>query len=148
MQSIKPDDELSLDEKWERYFFERDRDIKHLQSRGFYLDAGDDPAMIEPVKLEHDVVKLALRKRNNMIANRLNQLGPGWAVGVRLKQQPYPVRQQHAQQPTLDMEWEVHEMALIDGKLVEALIGFEYFTLPAQTGGLSGVGTEKAQESD
>lgn len=100
--------------------------------------------MIEPIRLEHDVVKLALRKRNNMVANRLNQLGPGWAVGVRLKPQPYPVRQQHAQQPTLDMEWEVHEMQLIDGRLVEALIGFEYFTLPAETEGLSGLGDSTA----
>lgn len=102
--------------------------------------------MIEPIRLEHDVVKLAIRKRNNMIANRLNQLGPGWAVGVRLKPQPYPVRQQHAAQPTLDMEWEVHEMQLIDGKLVEALIGFQYFTLSADSTTLSGVGTGTAPD--
>lgn len=89
--------------------------------------------MIEPIRLEHDVVKLAIRKRNNMVANRLNQLGPGWAVGLRLKPQRYPVGHQHAEQTTLDMEWEVHEMQLIDGKLVEAMIGFEYYTLPADS---------------
>jgi hypothetical protein len=91
--------------------------------------------MIEPIDIRDELVTAALQRRDNMIASRLHQLGPGWAVGVRLKPQAYPARQQHSRQPTLDMEWEVHEMPLIDGKLVEALVGFDYFTLPAQSDG-------------
>lgn len=100
--------------------------------------------MIEPVSVADEMVRKAIAHRDARLEARLRELGPGWAIGFRLKQQPYPVRQHHAQQPTLDMEWEVHEMQLIDGKLVEALIGFQYYTLPAQTGGVSGVGAENA----
>ena len=79
--------------------------------------------------LVHEVADKVIREHNAKLEDRLKELGPGWAIGTRLRQEPYQTGPHSHRQHVLEMSWEWHEVQLVDGELAEGLSGFHYVTL-------------------
>lgn len=78
-----------------------------------------------------EAVRLCILKRDAMLVERLRELGPGWAVGWRLKTDTFSTGCWHAshENPKVTFEWEFHAIELVDGALPAALAEFTYVTL-------------------
>jgi hypothetical protein len=65
------------------------------------------------------------------VQRRLEELGPGWAVGWRLKP-GHPFPRAHGPLEALEppLEFEFHSVETADGKVSYALDGFHYVRLP------------------
>jgi hypothetical protein len=80
-------------------------------------------------------VKALVAKRDAYLETRLRELGPGWAVGYRLKQDqpcpsPYDVdRLGLAAGDTVKLEWEIHPVQLVNGELFCGHADFSYVVL-------------------
>lgn len=85
--------------------------------------------MIDPFSVDSEIVAAIMRERDAKIEARLRELGPGWAVGFRLKEQPYPVRESIGASASIGMEWETHEAEIIDGEIAIGFAGFHYVVL-------------------
>lgn len=88
--------------------------------------------MIEPIRLEHQIIAKAIDQRDERLEGLLRELGPGWAIGFRVKQQPYPALKSIGAPQSIDMEWETHEVPVVEGEIIGALAGFHYVTLRPQ----------------
>lgn len=88
--------------------------------------------MPEPVSIQSEAVQRVLAQRDEEIRKRLERLGSGWAVGVRLKPDiPYP-RPSNRDAGIVEMIFEYHEVETLDGKLPYGIAGFQYFQLREQ----------------
>ena len=81
------------------------------------------------MSVEQEAVKRAVAYLNSRLQERLEELGPGWAIGYRLKQKPYSPKLQSYEPASVDLEWETHEVELIDGQVPLVMQGFQYVGL-------------------
>jgi hypothetical protein len=80
------------------------------------------------LSIEDQRVAKVVSERDAMLERQLRDLGPGWAVGYRLKTVP-PLPDPVRGWPAVKVEWELHCVELVDGKLEAGLAGFSYVTL-------------------
>lgn len=99
---------------------------------GQYTFSLDDlPANVaHMISVRDEAVKRLIDERDAHLKARLEELGPGWSIGYRLKPAKYPVRERIGAPAIVALEWETHEVELIDGAVPMAHAGFSYVGLP------------------
>lgn len=82
------------------------------------------------VSIKDERIALAIAERNAMLEQKLRELGPGWAIGYRLKEAEFDARGPSWPEPmTVDLVWETHVVELVDGQLSAGHADFQYVTL-------------------
>lgn len=83
------------------------------------------------VSIDGELTAKAIADRNAMLEQKLRELGPGWAMGYRLKETPFPSSSVRGfgEGDVVTIEWELHAVQLVDGKIAAGLAGFQYVML-------------------
>ena len=77
--------------------------------------------------LSNDIAERAWRELEAELKRRLDELGPGWAVGWRLKEMSEPGGAINP--PIVTASYEFHTVEIIDGRAPVGLVGFQYVVL-------------------
>lgn len=81
----------------------------------------------EPFPIMSEIIRQKISDRDARLADELRQLGPGWAIGYRLKCSD--LRYVSDRQAVQAAEWEFHPVKLVDDALPVGLADFCYVTL-------------------